>query len=126
MALGRGCELESGCQVLAAVVGRNPWEAGAKRAVLEPRLEPRLQTGLRLRECNIRTEAGEDLQPADRAVEEIVFVEVRVRAHRRRHPESRHGAYVDAAEARGSHADHRHGMIADQGLAADDIGSPAD
>src|SRR5580700_8543348 len=104
MALGRGGEFESSCQVLAAVVGRNPREAGAKRAVPEPRLEPRLQTGLRLRECNIRAEAGEDLQPAGVAVEEILItgVEIRVSVHRRGHPESRHGADVDAAKTGGS------------------------
>src|SRR5262249_12407448 len=54
MALGSGGDFESGCQVVAAAVGRNHREAGAKHAGLEPRLEPRLQTGLRLRGCNVR------------------------------------------------------------------------
>src|SRR5205807_7442330 len=100
MALGRGGDFESGCQVVSPAVGRNHRKAWAKRAVLEPRLEPRLQTGLRLRGCNVRTEAGEDLQPTFGAVVEILIgAEVCVRVHGRGNPKARHEADIDAAEA---------------------------
>ena len=79
MALGRGGDFESGCQVVAAAVGRNNRETGAAGAVLEPRPEPGKEARLRLRGGDTGAEAGEDLQPAGGAVEEILIgAEVRM------------------------------------------------
>ncbi len=56
----------------------------------------------------------------------LIGPEVRVRIHGRGNPEGRHGADVDASEPGGGHADHGHGVIADQDLASNDVGSAAE
>ncbi|SPF37665.1 hypothetical protein SBA4_2040009 [Candidatus Sulfopaludibacter sp. SbA4] len=127
MALGSGSEDEARREIEAALLDGDDREPGAAGAVLEPGPEPGKEAGLRLRGGDTGAEAGEDLQPAGGVVEEILIgVEVRVRVHGRGNPEGRHGADVDAAEAGGGHADYGHGVIADQDLAAGDIGSAAE
>ena len=79
MALGRRYDFKSGCQVVAAAVGRNNRETRAAGAVLEPGPEPGKEAGLRLRGGDTGAEAGEDLQPAGVAVEEILITRAEVR-----------------------------------------------
>src|SRR4029077_9109332 len=105
MALGCRPDFESGCQVVAAAVGRNNRETGAAGTVLEPGPEPGPEDGLRLRGGDTGAKAGEDLQPAGRAVEKILIgAEVRVRVHGRGNPDGRHGADVHTAETAGGTA----------------------
>lgn len=61
MALRRGGELQVGGKKAAAFLGGNVGEAGAVRVLFEHRLEPGLETGLRLRSREVREKAAEDL-----------------------------------------------------------------
>src|SRR5581483_620552 len=124
MALWRGGEFESGGQVVAAAISRNPWKVGSKHVALEPRLEPRLETGLGAGERELRAKAGKDLQPKRRAPEQIFSVfgaRERLRVHGGGNPESWDRTNIDAVERRCGDTDHRQGVLVNEEFAADDV-----
>ena len=104
-------------------LGGDDGKAGAAGVLHQPRLEPRLKAGLRLRRCQPGTQPAEDLHPARWTVEDVVDAGHGLRVHGRGHPQIGHGADVDAAKAFGRHTHDRHGVVVDRDLAADDIGS---
>src|SRR5215203_5485284 len=77
-------------------LGGDDRKAGAAGVLHQPRLEPRLKAGLRLRRCQPGTQPAEDLHPARWTVEDVVDAGDGLRVHGRGHPQIGHGADVDA------------------------------
>src|SRR5690349_2671244 len=84
---------------------RGAGETGAARILVEPRLEPWLEAGLRLRRCYAGAETGKDLHPAGRLVVEFLNPGNSLRVHGGWNPERRGGANLDAMEIRCGHTD---------------------
>ncbi len=124
---GRRQDLQRGSQEAALLIGGHARPVFTPRVGLQHRLEPGLKAGLGLRGGHTGLQPAEDVKPAAAPILQPVEVGRRLLLHHGGDPQRRNLSPVDAAKAGRGHADHRHRVVVDQDLAADDVarGCPA-